>query len=262
MSATAYPSFGTALPGRAGGAHGGQAEGGHHGAAPASPDSNPSTPGPLARLGRRFGPLAAVIALHLVLGYAVLSGTAVSVIDAALPKAVEVVIVSTPAPKQEPVTPPTVEIAPLVPPVMEPPPVPVIQIAPSERAITLPPPAPAAPTPAAKPVSAPVVLSAPPAPPVPSTPRTVTSGVEYLQKPEPVYPPLSRRLGETGKVVLRVLINENGRADKVTVETSSGFSRLDEAARQAAQRALFKPYIEDGRAVPAYVIVPLDFKLG
>ncbi|HTD05684.1 energy transducer TonB, partial [Undibacterium sp.] len=43
--------------------------------------------------------------------------------------------------------------------------------------------------------------------------------------------------------------NEKGRAEKVEIEKSSGFSRLDEAARQALLRAQFKPYIEDGKAL-------------
>lgn len=68
-------------------------------------------------------------------------------------------------------------------------------------------------------------------------------------------------MGEQGKVVLRVLVNEKGRPEKVEVQRSSGFPRLDEAARQAAWRALFKPFIEDGKAVPRYAIVPIRFSL-
>jgi protein TonB len=68
-------------------------------------------------------------------------------------------------------------------------------------------------------------------------------------------------MGEQGKVVLRILVNEKGLPDQVHVQTSSGFARLDEAGRQAALRALFKPYMEDGRPVAVFVIVPLNFTL-
>jgi protein TonB len=60
---------------------------------------------------------------------------------------------------------------------------------------------------------------------------------------------------------LRILVNEKGQPEQVLVQTSSGSARLDEAGRQAALRALFKPHIEDGRAVAVFVIVPLNFQL-
>lgn len=121
----------------------------------------------------------------------------------------------------------------------------------------------AAPTPAAPPPSegaatgqAPVTASPPPA-----QPRTITSGVEYINMPAPKYPPQSRRMGEEGKVVLRVLINERGRADRIEIQQSSGSPRLDQAAREAVQLARFKPYIENGSAIAVFTLVPIAFKL-
>ncbi len=95
----------------------------------------------------------------------------------------------------------------------------------------------------------------------PSAPKTVT-GVEYLRAPQPVYPNISRRLGETGVVMLRVLIGEKGLPEQVSVHKSSGSSNLDEAGRQAALRALYKPYLEDGKPVSVYVLVPINFQMG
>ncbi len=112
--------------------------------------------------------------------------------------------------------------------------------------------APAAPTPAA-PAPAPA--------PAPVQPKTVTSGIQYLQAPQPEYPPLAKRMGEEGKAVLRVLVNDKGRPEQIEVQKSSGSARLDEAARQAVSRALFKPFIEDGKPVAAYAIVPINFQL-
>jgi protein TonB len=82
-----------------------------------------------------------------------------------------------------------------------------------------------------------------------------------VRAPAPVYPSISKRLGETGVVMLRVLISEKGLAEQAQIHKSSGYSNLDEAGRQAALRAVFKPYLEDGKAVPVYVLVPINFSL-
>lgn len=90
--------------------------------------------------------------------------------------------------------------------------------------------------------------------------RQVAS-VEYLREPEPRYPAHSRKLREQGLVVLRVLIDERGRPCDVQIETSSGHQRLDHAAREAIARAEFRPYVEDGVARRALVLIPIEFSL-
>jgi periplasmic protein TonB len=97
-----------------------------------------------------------------------------------------------------------------------------------------------------------------PPPPVSGAPRVVTD-VAYLEPPAPKYPPESKRSGEEGLVVLRVLINELGRAARVEIERSSGYARLDAAARAAVERALFKPYIENGVPRTALAMIPVEF---
>lgn len=89
----------------------------------------------------------------------------------------------------------------------------------------------------------------------------VVSAVEYLQAPRADYPALSRRMGEEGKVVMSVLVNELGRAEKVEVQKSSGSARLDEAARLALLRAVFKPYVENGRCQTVLAIATINFSL-
>ena len=93
------------------------------------------------------------------------------------------------------------------------------------------------------------------------TPKTVTSGVQYLQPPQPAYPAQSKHLGEEGRVVLRVLVNESGQAERVEIQQSSGYARLDQAAREAVQAARFQPHLEDGRPVRVFAIVPISFRL-
>lgn len=206
------------------------------------------------RLRAKCAPLAAVLALHVLFFYGLYSGLLSHVVRVALPEAVYVTFVAPPAAPRT-IAPPSPRLATQLPPAVIAPP--AVQIA-IEPAITTAPPVAAPADKAPAPVA---VASVAPAPVVASTPRTITSGVEYIQPPQPVYPPQSRRMGEQGKVVLRVLVNEKGLADQVVVHSSSGFSRLDEAGRAAAQRALFKPHLEDGRPVPVFVIVPLNFQL-
>jgi len=95
----------------------------------------------------------------------------------------------------------------------------------------------------------------------PDQPRTV-GHVDYLgARPRPVYPRISERRGEQGRVVLRVLISPEGRVADVKVRRSSGYSRLDEAAVAAMQHARFRPYTENGIAYKALVDIPFDFVL-
>jgi protein TonB len=83
----------------------------------------------------------------------------------------------------------------------------------------------------------------------------------YLQNPAPAYPALSRRLGEQGKVVLRVLVSAGGSADEVHVRTSSGSQRLDDTARETVARWKFVPARRDAAPVSAWVLVPISFSL-
>ena len=85
--------------------------------------------------------------------------------------------------------------------------------------------------------------------------------VDYLRAPVLEYPSASRRFGEQGRVVLRVLIGPDGQAEKIELHEASAFQRLNDAAIEAAQRALYKPYTEDGVAQPAWALVALSFQL-
>ncbi len=71
----------------------------------------------------------------------------------------------------------------------------------------------------------------------------------------------SRRLGETGKVLLRVLVSPSGRAKKIEIQQSSGYSRLDQSARNAVRSWRFEPARENGTAVASWVAIPIVFRL-
>lgn len=115
----------------------------------------------------------------------------------------------------------------------------------------------------------PEAVAAPAPPPAPTVvasnaPVAVTTArfdAAYLHNPEPKYPPLSRRLGEEGKVLLKVRVSPNGQPTIVELERSSSFERLDEAARQTVARWRFVPAKRGDEAVEASVIVPIVFRL-
>lgn len=208
----------------------------------------------------KFAPLMAIVVLHIAGFYAIQSGLLSRVVTAAMPTITTISIIAPPAPPKPPApsVPKTVELSAPVPKAVIPP-LPLIAVAPSEPTITPPQPTRAEAAPVA--TAAPTAPATPsPTPPAPATPRTVSS-VEYIKAPQLVYPNLSRRLGESGTVVLRILINEKGLPEQILIQKSTGYTNLDEAGRQAAQRALFKPMIENGKPVPVYVLVPLTFQL-
>jgi protein TonB len=107
-----------------------------------------------------------------------------------------------------------------------------------------------------EPVASPAVVA--PAP-VPVT--AARFDADYLQNPKPVYPPMSRRMNEVGKVVLRVRVSSQGLPLAVEVKQSSNYARLDEAAKAAVERWRFVPARQGNEAVEAWVLVPLNFTL-
>jgi periplasmic protein TonB len=83
----------------------------------------------------------------------------------------------------------------------------------------------------------------------------------YLSNPKPPYPNLSRRLGEQGTVMLRVLVSVAGESARIELKSSSGFPRLDRAALNAVRSWRFSPATRGDRAVEAWVLVPIRFSL-
>jgi sulfite reductase (NADPH) flavoprotein alpha-component len=141
-----------------------------------------------------------------------------------------------------------------------PPPPPAPAPAPLQAA---PPPEPA-PSPVAAVAPSPPEPRQPPTPPEDPAPVPVTPPVfnaDYLVNPPPAYPALSRRKGEEGRVVLRVLVNAAGAAQAVEIRASSGHERLDVAALETVRRWKFVPARRGAEPVSAWVLVPISFKL-
>jgi protein TonB len=87
----------------------------------------------------------------------------------------------------------------------------------------------------------------------------MVGSVEYLRAAPPVYPEESLRNREYGTVILRVVVDALGRPSQIQVERSSGYERLDTAAREAVEKFLFRPYEVNGVAQSAQVLIPIGF---
>lgn len=92
------------------------------------------------------------------------------------------------------------------------------------------------------------------------------SGVQppqILQRIDPVYPEQARRQGWEGRVVVRLEVLPSGVAGNISVDHSSGYKLLDEAAVQAVQEWRFVPAKDaaSGLAIPCITTVPLVFRL-
>ena len=104
-------------------------------------------------------------------------------------------------------------------------------------------------------------VGAVPAPPVPARAELSSSDADYLQNSKPAYPANSWRLGEQGKVIVRVLIAADGAAQKYEIRKSSGFERLDQAALATVQRWRYVPGKRGGVPESMWFSIPINFVL-
>jgi protein TonB len=199
--------------------------------------------------------LVAVVALHLTLGWAAFHLPArQQVLEPGGPLTVRWIEAR---PAAEPVlNPPPVELPAPKPPEQPPP-------RSAQRTIPIPTPKPPLVTVDAP---APARLTPPPKPTRPQkvvTPAPEPTPVQHTVPPREVVaePMRSRRLGEEGEVLLRVLVNPYGRVEQVRLQQSCGHRRLDRAAVTAVRRWHFSPARQSARPVSAWVLVPILFEL-
>jgi protein TonB len=198
---------------------------------------------------RRSGLLGVVIGLHAAVFLVIMAAKTIVPEMVEMPLIVD--LLQPPAEIKQPVAKPLPMAKPQ--PVRQPvpkTPTPVIEATQSEL------PAPAAPV-----ATPPDIKPAPPAPPAAEPVSQARFDADYLKNPAPPYPPLSRRMGEEGKVILRVSVNPQGAADSVDIKTSSGSLRLDESAQKTVRHWKFIPARRGDTAVQSWVLVPIIFKL-
>lgn len=101
-------------------------------------------------------------------------------------------------------------------------------------------------------------MTTPQAPPSVIPPRV---DARQLGNAAPEYPAWSRRMGEQGRVLLDVFILPDGHVGQLRIRQSSGFERLDAAARDAVKRWTYVPAHRGDEAIAYWYVQPLDFKL-
>lgn len=217
----------------------------------------------MPRLSRNYVIAGSVLLFHAAALWALQTGLVRRAVELVVPVEMLTELISPPAPQVQ--APPAPE-----------PPAPVKQpaprkiqraTAPAPRPVaiaeTAPAPAPDAPTGVVspQPPAPPMAAAAPPAPPAPPKIELPSSSADYLQNPKLVYPPLSKRLGEQGKVMVRVLIAADGTVQSATLAQSSGFTRLDESAMAAVLKWRFVPGKRNGVAEAMWHQIPVNFVL-
>jgi len=186
------------------------------------------------------GPIGLVVlGLHLALIYAIAVSLGIVELPSAAKPMEAVIIDSPPAEQSEPV--------PVVKPDLESPP---IETPPMENTIPEPEIATEEVAPAA------ITAETSPAPPIGET-----ADMKVNRRVDPVYPAASRREGEEGTGLFRVLVDERGRPIEVQVLKTSGFPRLDEAAMTAIRKWTFSPAMQSGAAVKSWTRVSVAFRL-
>ena len=104
--------------------------------------------------------------------------------------------------------------------------------------------------------------------PVTADPGPVVSGpisvgnLAYIRATPPPYPRIEARGGVQGRVMLKVLVDVDGKPLEVVVLESSGNRALDRSAREHVLKTwLFQPAMRDGQPVQAYGKVPVVFSM-
>ena len=206
---------------------------------------------------RRWVTLCAVVVLHALLLWAIQSGLAqrfVKVVKGPVQAMLleEVQPVLPPPPPPPPVKPPPAAVPP--PPTYVPPVVVPVNAQPPANAIAA---VSNKPQPEAVPSAVPVAVVAQPPAPLVRTAAVIAAA--NCEKPE--YPSASRRFEEEGTVTLKFLVGTDGKVKESALEKSSGFKRLDDAARLGLAKCLFKPGTENGHAVESWASIKYTWKL-
>lgn len=226
-------------------------------------------------MDRRIPIVAAVVGFHLLALWALHTGLLRRAVEMVIPVQVlaELIEASQPVVAPAPPVPPPPQPAPRQPPpkplpkpTPRPAPAPMAPATPDPApplaaAITLPPVTSGAPSTDTAPSVAEVSSPAPTAAPAPPRVDLPSSSADYLNNPPPPYPPLSKRMGEQGQVVVRARIEANGTASQAEIRTSSGFERLDRAALETVKRWRYVPGKRGGVPEAMWFNIPIRFVL-
>lgn len=216
-------------------------------------------------MNRKIIIVISVLAFHAAALWAVQAGLLRRVSEALLPPEILVMVMdpAAPTPPQEKMPPapakaaaPAPRAAPTAAPL-------AVQETATAPTVNAPTPAPVAALASNTPVVSSAAPTAAPALHTQAAPKVElpSSDADYLNNPKPPYPPLSKRLGEQGKVVVHTLIGADGVAQKADIKQSSGFDRLDQAAVATALRWRYVPGKRAGVPEAMWFNVPFNFVL-
>jgi periplasmic protein TonB len=198
--------------------------------------------------GRRGAALIAVILLHVLMVWAFVSGLAGKLVQKIIPP-VEIAQIDKPKDIDKPPPPPPKleEVKPFVPP-----PEFVDIQAPQQETTAI-----TQTTQVQTPV-APIVQAAPPVHSI-SAPKYDSKhpfhiGPDY-------YPDASMRAGEEGNCILMMRVSATGQILDATVQTSTGFPRLDEACLKGVKGQRMGPAMEDGKPIEGTFPFKIIWKL-
>jgi protein TonB len=201
--------------------------------------------------------LGAVVVLHGLLFWAINAGLAQKFVKI-VKGPVEAVLLEESPPDIPPPPPP--------PPPKTLPPPPPAYVPPVEVQVNTPPPVNAIAAVSSKPQveapPSPLPVASTPAPAaLPSAPVRTAAVISAASCEKPEYPSASRRAEEEGTVTLKFLVGIDGKVKESATEKSSGFRRLDEAARQGLAKCLFKPGTENGQPVEGWANIKYTWRL-
>jgi protein TonB len=108
-------------------------------------------------------------------------------------------------------------------------------------------------------------VNRPPPPTVVAAPKPGTPPRQDPKHPlkigEEWYPDASKRANEEGRCVVTVTVAADGRITSESLQSSSGFQRLDDACLKAVHGLRMLPATEDGKPVEKTVALPIAWKL-
>lgn len=84
---------------------------------------------------------------------------------------------------------------------------------------------------------------------------------ELLYAPKPEYPPQARHNNWEGATLLELIINPEGKVEKLTILQSSGYPLLDQAAEKTVKNWRYRPAGKDEAAVAWRTRVRINFVL-
>jgi len=199
--------------------------------------------------GRKGSVLGAVVLLHLLLGYGMYAGLSQRLIRAWVPAPLTVAAIVKPAeatkivPTAPEWTRPTLYVPPLVDPV-------IAREPDSDQKIV-----------------AEAVAAKPPEGSSAMPPRTRVETRIQMDPRHPLkigsdyYPDGSIRAGEQGKCLVQITVSVAGQVTQASIQSSTGFRRLDDACLNAVRGARMLPATEEGKPVEKTATMPIVWTL-